>query len=234
MKYIVVNADDLGYSPGVNQGIVVAHQLGVLTSASLMVEMPASRDGARLARELPALSVGLHANLTDLSGQPLVSLETGEGGREVLEQQLDRFQELMGCLPTHLDSHHNVHRNPRLLPQFLEVAARHELPLREHSPVRYFSGFYGQWGGGTHLEHISAQGLIRLLETEISEGVTELSCHPGYCDPELRSGYRQERESELSSLCDPAVREYLSARHIRLVNFVEAMALFAGSAKEMG
>jgi len=100
MKCIVVNADDLGYSPGVNQGIVVAHQRGVLTSASLMVDMPASRDGARLTRDLPALSVGLHANLADASGQPLVSLETGEGCGEVLQQQLDRFDELMGRLPT--------------------------------------------------------------------------------------------------------------------------------------
>ena len=234
MKCIVVNADDLGYSPGVNQGIVVAHQRGVLTSASLMVDMPASRDGARLTRELPALSVGLHASLTDASGQPLVNLETGDGCREVLQLQLDRFQELMGRLPTHLDSHHNVHRNRRLLPQFLELAARNELPMREHSPVRHLSSFYGQWGGSTHLEQISAQGLIRLLESEISEGVTELSCHPGYCDPQLRSSYREEREVELSSLCDPAVRDYLSARQIRLVNFVEAMALFAGTAKEMG
>lgn len=234
MKCIVVNADDLGYSPGVNQGIVVAHQRGVLTSASLMVDMPASRDGARLTRELPALSVGLHASLTDASGQPLVSIETGKGCREVLQQQLDRFQELMGRLPTHLDSHHNVHRNRRLLPPFLELAARHELPLREHSPVGYLSSFYGQWGGSTHLEQISAQGMIRLLQTEISEGVTELSCHPGYCDPQLRSGYRKEREVELSSLCDPAVREYLFARQIQLVNFVEAMALFAGTAQEMG
>jgi chitin disaccharide deacetylase len=205
-----------------------------LTSASLMFNMPASRDGARLTRELPALSVGLHANLADASGQPLVSLETGEGCGEVLQQQLDRFDELMGRLPTHLDSHHNIHRNPRLLPHFLELAAQHKLPLREHSPVRYLSSFYGQWGGSTHLEQISAHGMICLLETEILEGVTELSCHPGYCDPQLRSGYREEREVELSSLCDPAVREFLSTRQIRLVNFVEAMALFAGTAQEKG
>jgi predicted glycoside hydrolase/deacetylase ChbG (UPF0249 family) len=234
MKCIVVNADDLGYSPGVNQGIVMAHQRGVLTSASLMVDMPASLAGALETRDLPALSVGLHASLTDVTGQPLVCLETGEGCREALQQQLDRFQELMGRPPTHLDSHHNVHRNPRLLPHFTELAARHELPLREHSPVRHLSSFYGQWGGRTHVEQISAQGMIRLLEAEPSDGVTELSCHPGFCDPQLRSGYREEREVELSSLCDPAVREYLSARQIRLVNFVEAMALFAGTAQDKG
>lgn len=234
MKYIVVNADDLGVSPGVNRGIVEAHRQGLLTSTSLMVNMPASEEGARLALGLPALSVGLHANLTDVAGQPLVDLETGGDCGRVLQQQLDRFQELMGRLPTHLDSHHNLHRSPALLPHFLELADRYGLPLREHSPVRYLSSFYGQWNGETHLEQIDVQGLIRLLETEIREGMTELSCHPGYCDPELRSSYRTEREVELRSLCDPGVREFLSAQDIRLVSFGEATGLLAGATRGEG
>jgi predicted glycoside hydrolase/deacetylase ChbG (UPF0249 family) len=232
MRCIVVNGDDLGASPGVNRGIAEVHRRGPLTSASLMVNMPASQEGARLARDLPGLSVGLHANLTDASGRALVDLETGERCRAVLQRQLDRFQELMGRPPTHLDSHHNLHRNPRLLPYFLQLADRYGLPLREHSPVRYSSRFYGQWGGQTHPEQISVHGLIGLLENEISAGVTELSCHPGYYDPELRSSYRIEREVELRTLCDPAVRAFLSARQIRLVNFVEAMKLLAGEAEE--
>ena len=227
MKCVVVNGDDLGASPGVNRGIVEAHQRGPLTSASLMVNMPASREAARLARTLPALSVGLHANLTDGSGRPLVDPETGRGCRAVLHQQMSVFWQLMGRPPSHLDSHHNLHRNPRLLPHFLELADRYGLPLREHSPVRYVSAFYGQWGGETHLEQISVQSLIRLLDTGIPEGVTELSCHPGYCGPELRSSYRRERETELRTLCDPTVREFLSARHVRLVNFSEAVDLLA-------
>jgi chitin disaccharide deacetylase len=227
MKYLVVNADDLGASAGINRGIVEAHRRGPLTSASLIVNMAASQEAARLTRELPALSVGLHANLTDASGRPLVDLETGEGCRAVLEQQLRTFLELMGDPPTHLDSHHNVHRNPRLLPWFLDLAGRCGLPLREHSPVRYLSKFYGQWGGQTHLEQISTHGLTRLLESELPEGFTELSCHPGYYDPQLRSTYRVEREVELRSLCDPAVQELLSARQIRLINFGEAMDLLA-------
>jgi chitin disaccharide deacetylase len=234
MKHIVINGDDLGASPGINRGIVEGHRRGPLTSTSLIVNMGASREAARMTRELPTLSVGLHANLMDPSGTPLVDPETGERCRGVLQQQLDSFQELMGRLPTHLDSHHNLHRNPRLLPHFLELAGRYGLPLREHSPVHYFSRFYGQWGGKTHLEQISARGLIRLLETEIPEGVTELSCHPGYCDPELRSSYRMEREVELRSLCDPAVHRFLSSGRIRLINFGQAIDLLAGATLEKG
>jgi predicted glycoside hydrolase/deacetylase ChbG (UPF0249 family) len=95
--------------------------------------------------------------------------------------------------------------------------------------VRYLSAFYGQWGGETHLEQISVHNLVRLLDTEVMEGVTELSCHPGYCDPQLRSSYRMERAVELRTLCDPAVQAFLSARRIRLVNFVEAMKLLSGA-----
>ena len=227
MKSIVVNGDDLGISPGVNRGIAEAHHQGVLTSASLMVEMPASREGADLAQDLPALSVGLHVDLSDAGGQQLAGREAAQRCGAVLQRQLDRFQELVGRLPTHLDSHHNVHRDPLLLPLFQELAQRHRLPLREHSPVRHVGSFYGQWNGQTHLEQISVDSLVGLVETEVGEGVTEIGCHPGYADPPLRSSYRREREAELGTLCDPAVREVLSTRQIRLVGFVEAMDLLA-------
>jgi predicted glycoside hydrolase/deacetylase ChbG (UPF0249 family) len=224
MKYLIVNGDDLGASPGVNRGIVAAHRQGPLTSASLMVNRPASYDAAHLVRDLPKLSVGLHADLADIPGSP-ADREAGERCRAELHDQMQSFQELMGRLPTHVDSHHNVHRDPRWLPHFLDLADRYGLPLREHSPVRYLSAFYGQWGGETHLEQIGVENLVRLLETRLVAGVTELSCHPGYCDPQLRSSYRTEREVELRTLCDPEVREFLSARQIRLVDFRSAMDL---------
>jgi chitin disaccharide deacetylase len=227
MQCIIVNGDDLGVSPGVNQGIAEAHRQGVLTSASLMVEMPASREGADLAHDLPALGVGLHADVTDVDGQPLAGRAAAHVCEAVLQRQLDRFQELVGRLPTHLDSHHNVHRDPLLLPSFRRLADRHRLPLREHSPVRHVGSFYCQWNGETHLEQVSVGGLVGLVETEVGEGVTEIGCHPGYADPLLRSSYRREREAELRTLCDPAVRDFLSARHIRLIDFREAIVLLA-------
>ena len=234
MRCVVVNGDDLGASPGVNRGIVEAHQRGVLTSTSLMVDMPASREGADLARGLPSLGVGRHAHLSDVGGRVRAGLESSEHCRAVLWRQLERFDELVGRPPTHLDSHHNVHRDPRLLPLFLELADGLRIPLREHSPVRHVGSFYGRWSGESHVEQISVAGLIRLLETETRDGVTEIACHPGYPDPQLRSSYLAEREAEVRTLCDPAVRNFLSARHIRLVDFPEAMDLLADAASEEG
>jgi predicted glycoside hydrolase/deacetylase ChbG (UPF0249 family) len=112
-----------------------------------------------------------------------------------------------------------VHRDPRLKPLFIEFARRHGLPLREHSPVRYFSNFYGQWNGESHPEQISLENLLRMLESEMRDGFTELSCHPGEIDPDFQSSYHAEREVELRTLADPRFLAFLKERRIRLVTF---------------
>ena len=226
MKYLIVNADDFGASRGVNRGIIEAHELGILTSTSLLVNAAGSGEAAELGRAAPDLSVGLHA---DVRNELNAAANSGRL-RKVLDAQLARFEELTGCPPTHLDSHHNVHRDPRALSDFLDLAREHGLPLREHSPVRYFSKFYGQWAGETHLEQISAENLARMLETEIGEGITELSCHPGYVDPDYPTGYSTEREAELRTLCDPRVRQALAEQSIQLVSYHEVGKLVVNSA----
>lgn len=216
-RYLIVNADDFGASRGINRGILEAHRDGILTSTSLLVRAAGSAEAADLAQAAPKLSVGLHADL----GKDLKKLPADRLGRlgQDLREQLARFEKLMGRPPTHLDSHHNVHRDARALPHFLEAAQELGLPLREHSQVRYFSKFYGQWGGATHLEQISSGNLIGMLETEIEDGITELSCHPGYVDPDYPTGYAAEREAELRTLCDPLVRRALAERSIRLISY---------------
>lgn len=219
MKYLIVNGDDFGASRGINRGIIEAHDRGILTSTSLMVNMPWSEEAARLSRAIPDLSVGLHVHLMSDVVRLCAGLTEDDSFRAELDRQFLRFLELMGRAPTHLDSHHNVHRDHQLLPHFLDLAREYDLPLREHSTVRYFSKFYGQWSGETHPEQISVESLVRMLETEIREGVTELSCHPGYVEPDFPSGYSTERETEIRTLCDPTIRQVLAERSIQLVSF---------------
>lgn len=211
MKYLIVNGDDFGASPGVTRGILEAHQRGILTSTSLLVDPPSSAEAARLGRDLPGLSVGLHVDLTERADPARCRAE--------LRRQFVRFVELVGRLPSHLDAHHNAHHDPSLLPAFLELARQHRLPLRGYSPVRYFSQFYGQWDGVTHPEQVSVESLVRMVEVGVGEGWTELSCHPGYVDSDWSSGYSREREAELRTLCDPRVRAALEERQLRLVSF---------------
>ena len=56
----MVNADDFGFTPDVNEGIVEAHQHGILTSTTLMANGGAFEDAVRLASQNPALGVGCH------------------------------------------------------------------------------------------------------------------------------------------------------------------------------
>jgi chitin disaccharide deacetylase len=214
MKYLIVNADDFGASPGINWGILEAHQCGILTSTSLLIDTPWSQEAASLARTAPDLSVGLHVHLRTAEQD----WDADSCHAEIL-RQWGCFARLVGRAPSHLDSHHNVHRDPRLLPTFLTVARHYGVPLREHSSARYVSRFYGQWGGQSHPEQISVEGLLRIVEADVQDDVTELGCHPGYVDPDLRTGYATERAIELRTLCDPALRPALAEREILLVAF---------------
>jgi predicted glycoside hydrolase/deacetylase ChbG (UPF0249 family) len=212
MKSLIVNGDDFGASKGVNRGVIEAHDRGILTSASMMVDMPGSADAAALSARHPKLGVGLHVVLPSPAESAAAEAE--------VERQLQRFTELTGRLPTHIDTHHNVHRDDDgLLPIFLAVAKHHGLPLRGHCAVRLIPTFYGQWDGETHLEAVSPNALARIVETEVEDGFSELCCHPGHVDADLASSYRGEREAELETLCDPSVAALLSEQDIHLATF---------------
>ena len=217
MKLLIVNGDDFGASQGINRGIIEAHDRGILTSTSLLVGAPASPAAAEIGRATPRLSVGLHVDLPAAPG----ANDDERLVRESLRAQLARFHALMGRPPTHLDSHHDVHRDPRWLPLFRELADEHTMPLRGQSTVRLLSKFYGRWAGESHPEQISTTNLVQLLSREVEDGVTELCCHPGYVDPQFSTGYSAEREVELRTLCDPILPRVLRTLSIRLLSYHE-------------
>jgi predicted glycoside hydrolase/deacetylase ChbG (UPF0249 family) len=225
-RYVIVNADDLGASAGINLGVLEAHTRGVVTSASLMVDVPAAAEFAERCQEFPDLSVGLHATLTSEGGE----LRFVAGAcRGELERQLDRFEQLLGRAPTHLDSHHNVHLEPPLSEIFLTVARERNMPLRAFSAARYFADFYGQWDDGeTHLEQVSVETLGEMLEAEVGPGVTEIGCHPGYAGDGFESSYLREREAEVRTLCDPLVAARIDELGIALTSFAELPRIVGG------
>lgn len=223
LRYVIVNADDLGLSPGVNRGILDAHRTGVVTSTSLLVDRPASRAAAGAVRQITGLSVGVHIDMADVDGRPLADLSDPAACRAEVTRQVNRFTALLDRLPTHLDSHRTVHRLPAALPAFQDVAAAHRLPLREHALPAYVPHFYGQWDGSAHPDHISTEALIRLL-TGLGPGWSEVGCHPGYVDGSLRSSYRHERELELAALVDPRVRPAAEELGITFVSFADLPA----------
>jgi hopanoid biosynthesis associated protein HpnK len=63
-RRLVVNADDFGRSSSINQAVIRAHQDGILTTASLMMNEPALDEAVALAKQNLQLGVGLHLTLS--------------------------------------------------------------------------------------------------------------------------------------------------------------------------
>jgi predicted glycoside hydrolase/deacetylase ChbG (UPF0249 family) len=250
-KRLIVNADDLGRTSGINQGIFEAHRRGIVTSATLMVNYPAAADVPALSRQEPGLDIGLHVQLTGgrptLPPERIPSLVDARGQlpakpdglgqprpEEVLSEaraQLKKFRELMGRDPTHFDSHHHSHRRPDVLEALVTLAWETGLPVR--SPSSEVAARLRREGVPTtdyfneefHDEGATLDRLIQLLG-DLQEGTTELMCHPAVVDDELRttSGYAEPRTRELQALTHREARQILQAAGVRLIRFSELEA----------
>jgi predicted glycoside hydrolase/deacetylase ChbG (UPF0249 family) len=222
-RTLIVNADDFGQSPGVNRGVIEAHESGIVTSASLMVRWPATDEAVAYARARPALSVGLHVDLGEWArrdGEWVSLYEVDGGPAEQIAHQVARLRELMGRDPSHLDSHQHVHRKEPVHSIMVALARELDVPLRSYSKhVRYCGDFYGQAAEGEpYPEGIRAERLVALVAA-LPLGTTELGCHPGL-DDDVDSMYRTERSREVAALCDPRIRTVLLAEGIELRSFL--------------
>jgi hypothetical protein len=245
-RWLVVNADDFGLTAGVSRGILEAHRRGIVTSTTVLVNLPATPSLDAEARAT-GLGLGLHLNLT--FGRPVsppasvASLVDGEGRlvrdldrlavgaraeevRREAEAQIEVFARRFGRLPTHLDSHHHAHRLPGVMDAVRDVAVAAGLPLRAQDPG-FREGLRRQGvvtvdhfvGGDGPAPYWTAERLLDTLAS-LTLGVTELMCHPGHFDDALAgSRYGRQREVELGALIDPEVRATVDRLDIRLCHF---------------
>lgn len=149
MKKVIINADDFGYSSGVNSGIIKAFQNGILTSTTLMANMQGSEEAIKLAKDNPKLGVGCHLVLTcgkpKSSGQSLVNkngdfynLDQYKQARnsmistEIYDEWCKQIEYLLesGLKLTHLDSHHHVHAFPENIEITSQISNKYKLPFR--------------------------------------------------------------------------------------------------------
>lgn len=248
-KKIIINADDLGRTAGINAGIFEAHSRGIVSSATLMVGYDAATTAAAELGRYPDLGVGLHVALT--GGRPTLPLAdvpslvdadgflprkpenaVGFQYEDVLAEvrhQLKLFCRLTDRLPTHLDSHHHCQRLPVVLDAIVTVARERGLPVRNASPevgqrlrqegLVTTDRFVDRFYG----DGVRAEVLHEIL-AEAGEGTTEVMCHPGQACDELRagSGYAEERELETRLLTAPGLQQKLQQHGLELVHFGSA------------
>jgi predicted glycoside hydrolase/deacetylase ChbG (UPF0249 family) len=226
-RYLIVNADDFGLSPGVSRGIIECVERGIVTSASLMVRWPAAAEAATYAKQNRNLSIGLHIDLGEWvqhNGEwellyKVVNADDKQAVETEITHQLSEFHRLVGRNPSHLDSHQHVHRSEPVRSIMLNLAQELDIPLRECDPrIRYCGDFYGQGAEGEHLPDAITVANLQQILTSLPAGVTELACHPGY-DDGLQTPYRAERAEEVRVLCNPAIQVCLKPLQIELKSF---------------
>ncbi|MGL5601540.1 MAG: chitin disaccharide deacetylase [Silvania sp.] len=249
MEYLlIVNADDFGLSKGQNYGIAEACRHGVVTSATALVNGDAIEHAVALSRDLPALGVGMHFVLTlgiPLSPMPGLTrdgvlgkwiwsmaeqgtLPLDEIARE-LDCQFNRFVDLFGREPTHIDSHHHVHMIPAIFPLVAEFARRKGVALRVDrqegvlsetdvtlppSTEGFSSGFYG--------DEISEALFLSVLDSSVQNGERslEVMAHPAFIDNTIhKSAYCWPRLAEVDVLTSTSLKYAIAERGYRLGTF---------------
>lgn len=146
MRRLIINADDFGYTQGVNRAIVEAHTRGVVTSSTLMAKGAAFAEAAQLAQAMPQLSIGCHVVLIDgepaLNSDQIRSLTRASRFRDGLKTfaaraltgRLDagevvseagaqiRKLQAAGISVSHVDTHKHTHLFPQILRPVLRAA----------------------------------------------------------------------------------------------------------------
>lgn len=247
-KSVIINADDFGHCKAVSYGIIEAFNTGVVSSTTALTVSPMFKASMELAKQLaPDLPVGLHLTLTLKGAKPVTSssettlvntagyfhtqdelieklnrkeIDLDEVATE-WEAQYLKFLE-SGKKPTHIDSHHHVHRLDGLFEVAQNLALKHNLPMRNidrttdvRTPDKTYGAFYA--------EGVTKAVLLDVFE-QIAKGgelVSEIVVHPAYFDNELQrlTSYALPRITELEILTDDAIKRAIEKHELVLTDF---------------
>ncbi|XP_050966235.1 carbohydrate deacetylase isoform X4 [Labeo rohita] len=261
---LVVTGDDFGYCERRNQGIVDLFKAGGISNVSLLVNAVSAEHAAELAKR-NHIPIGLHANLSeglpvsqDLTGSTLLNKDGffhGKMGfREVLQSgqlkmseveaelraQVNRFCELVGHMPYHMDGHQHVHVLPEVREVFAQVLSDFGITYTRVpiEPGLKFCTFLP-----SHLRDFNAQvekDALESIEVFHRHGIrwpdvylglstmAELMVHPGYPSQPHQGGCGEgpddfsqsaDRLHELNTLRDPLVLNYYRQQGILLCAF---------------
>lgn len=241
---VIMNADDFGFSKGVNLAILEGFQHGILTSTSLMVNMPGFEHAVSLMKQYPdLLHVGIHLVTTVqysvVKGLKTLTDENDHFYRdpEIIEKsdqseldkeyqaQMDKFL-ATGLKPDHIDFH--VCTTPKQLKAAMKLAQKYHLPMRAQD--QQIEGILKEHGivyAPCHIpdfyDHGTVNTLLKLFEKALDEKreMIELALHPAYVDQTLLdlSSYHVQRAREFASLMNPEVATFIQQHDIELISF---------------
>jgi predicted glycoside hydrolase/deacetylase ChbG (UPF0249 family) len=199
-RLLVITADDYGYWPSYNQGILEAIGMGALDCVSAMVDREYC-DPAPLLES--GVEIGLHIEFEGRWGS-----RSGAPARTSLRVQLDRFVDFFGRWPSFLNGHKNCHARPELATPVFQTAQQIGAPVRSVNPD------HRQWLQERGIDTPDVLiGRMRSNEPaeppelrNLGRGVTEWVTHPGHPDAESGSSYDIARQEDLALLQRVMVR----------------------------
>ena len=229
---VIINADDFGYTKAVTEGIVEGYKKGIVRSTTALCNMEYVEYGKDLIKDLPDLAVGVHLTLTlgkSLTQNKTLTDEDGnfykpaqlihhvfdiEEVYQEFKAQIERYIEIFGHLPSHLDSHHGMHDFKENYIATNRLAKEYQLPVRRYSDYLFINEFIN--------DNVSIEGLIQILEKYQNQDI-EIMTHPGNCDLELyqKSSYSLDRVKELSILCSPEIKKYIKDKDITITYYIQ-------------
>ena len=249
MKQIIVRADDLGFSEGVNYGIEKSCRDGIIRSVGIMVNMPATKHGYDLVKDLP-LCFGLHTNIC--AGRPLTdpklipSLCDEEGNfrkskeyREAFKQgndfvvldeviteieaQYEAFVELTGDKPHYFEGHAVASDN--FFKGLEIVAQRHGcdyLPVGFFGPVTFRNSKLYTSMDSMGPDYDPFTSLKRdAVKDYGDDGYLMFVCHPGYLDQYILdvSSLTLPRPKEVAMVIAPETKAWLKENDIEVITY---------------
>lgn len=238
---VVVNADDLGLSKEINEGIFKGIEKGVISDASLMIEAPYAPDALERLKVFGAKHVGLHIDLDEQLGwsspgrerftrSELMSMLSCEdflaSCRTQVRSQIEKVMNA-GLFPTHVDTHHHVHGFFPIFTLILDLVREYRIPamrfstegytLTTREPIPFHASLYQRMQATLEREQIlfcgsMVEGAGRV--SEIGSFPAELVVHPS-------SGGEPWRSREMETLLSDAFRGILDERSMHLVSYKE-------------
>jgi predicted glycoside hydrolase/deacetylase ChbG (UPF0249 family) len=193
-RRLVITADDWGYWPSYNEGILEAIQMGAIDSVSAMVDREYCEADPLLES---GVEIGLHIEFEGRWGP-----RSGAPARTSLRVQLERFGDIFGRWPAFLNGHHHCHARPELATPVFQMAQQIAAPVRSVNPD------HRQWLRERGID--TPDLLIGRTESKqpaepqelrnLGAGVTEWVTHPGHPDKESGSNYDKARQEDLALL----------------------------------
>ncbi|CAM3628739.1 carbohydrate deacetylase [Erysipelothrix urinaevulpis] len=212
MGKVIINADDFGYSRGINYAIVDSHQLGILTSTTIMAGMPGFEHAVELSKSNPNLGIGVHLTLTcgypllkdhktiiDSSGRfknlAFFTQENDYDLEEVYREWEAQIEKVIaaGINPSHLDSHHHTHSFPKQQAIVVKLARKYNLPVRNNlslpSDIVKVNRFEPLFDTVAIESEEALKVYLANVKNDIEHwGTVEIMVHPGYLDSDVYQG----------------------------------------------